>query len=766
MSKIKKLTVMVLSLFMLMTLGVINVSAEDDKPTANEITITSQGSVVYTGQPVTIFKLSKPSNYSCGGSTKECLYYLSNNPNKVSDSKINDLVNSFVSFSGENAEVKATIAGKYYVHIVQKLNWTDTYGDKKVNYYELRVSSTYAEIKAVYPATVTIGDIPSYTGTKDNVPYYVVGTTSSDITLPFSVTASSNYNSDGAETQTNVETKWKDAAIKLNGSDYGAPATDALAFSTSDGKLTIPSNLASGVYTVTLTAETNNSSYTVAEGSSNTKTITIVKTSDYNIYLNGGNITGGTNSITYGKTKSEIINGISKITAVANNTEYDVWSSHSAITSKSDDKVYKYSDNAFSDADEGLLIKDNNPYKVETTITHTYKDTSTFSYTVSDEFNIIEKAVDADVSAITGLIYNGGKQDLVNVSNKNPDNVSLKYKVVKLNNSSTIIDNADISKDTYDGISVADGESSDAKVKDAGKYLVYYRVVHDENNNNYKDSYGVVNAQIDKKVVTITGFENKELVYDGQSHENYLEANVVASGYCGDDTYEIKYNELPGSKTSAIPYKTVGKTETFLYVGSNYKLIILGHNADGLYRTLTITPASAKAMTNTGSNTSSVVYYKNNKGTAKLISNGVYTPSDDLSTSLDFKGLEIKVGEQWQTVDASNYTVESGSTIVTLSENYLQSNDTNGKAKFEVGKTYQFRMLYGANYQQTEDGGVIFTLKIENYVAPSSSTKTYSAKDKNKDGVISCVEEMNSANWIWSESKQACVYKVTNTSAE
>ena len=759
MRKIKKLTIMVLSLFTLMTFGVINVSAETIPNT--EITIESQNSVIYTGQPVTVFKLSKSSSYSCGGSNKKCLYYLSNSSNKASN--VNDLVNSFIEFSGTSTDAKATNVGKYYVHIVQKLNWTDSYNNPQVTYTELGVSSTYAEIKAVYPATVTIGDIPSYTGTKDNVPYYVVGTTTSDITLPFSVTASSNYSSDGAETQTSVDTKWKDATIKLNGSDYSAPATDALTFNTSNGNLTIPSNLASGVYTVTLTAETNNSSYTVAEGSSNTKTITIVKTSDYNIYLDGGNITGGTNSITYGKTKTNIINGINKITAMANNTEYDVWSSSSTITSKGAVKVYK---NISSEADEGLLIKGNNPYKVEATITHTYKDTNTFSYTVSDEFNIIEKAVDADVSAISGLIYNGGEQDLVNVSNKNPDNVSLKYKVVKLNGSSTITDNADISKDTYEDISVADGESSDSKVKDAGKYLVYYHVVHDESNNNYKDSYGVVNAQIDKKVVTITGFENKELVYDGKSHENYLEANVVADGYCGTDTYEIKHNELPGSKTSAIAYKTVGKTETFLYVGSNYKLIILGQNADGLYRTLTITPASAKAMTNTGSSTSSVVYYKNNKGTAKLISNGVYTPSDDLSQSLDFRGLEIKVGEQWQTVDASNYTVESGSTIVTLSENYLQSKGDNGKANFEVGKSYQFRMLYGANYQQTEDGGVIFTLKIENYVAPSSSTKSYDAKDKNKDGVISCEEEMNSANWIWSESKQACVYKVINTSAE
>ena len=48
----------------------------------------------------------------------------------------------------------------------------------------------------------------------------------------------------------------------------------------------------------------------------------------------------------------------------------------------------------------------------------------------------------------------------------------------------------------------------------------------------------------------------------------------------------------------------------------------------------------------------------------------------------------------------------------------------------------------------------------------NTSTKSYDAKDKNKDGVVSCEEEMNSANWIWSTTKNACVYKVTNTSAK
>ena len=48
----------------------------------------------------------------------------------------------------------------------------------------------------------------------------------------------------------------------------------------------------------------------------------------------------------------------------------------------------------------------------------------------------------------------------------------------------------------------------------------------------------------------------------------------------------------------------------------------------------------------------------------------------------------------------------------------------------------------------------------------TSSTKPAGAKDTNGDGVISCDEEMGSKNWIWSETKKACVYKVSNTSVK
>lgn len=53
-------------------------------------------------------------------------------------------------------------------------------------------------------------------------------------------------------------------------------------------------------------------------------------------------------------------------------------------------------------------------------------------------------------------------------------------------------------------------------------------------------------------------------------------------------------------------------------------------------------------------------------------------------------------------------------------------------------------------------------------VTPTSNVadKKAGPKDLNSDGIITCDEEMGSNNWIWSETKGACVYKVSNTSVK
>lgn len=53
------------------------------------------------------------------------------------------------------------------------------------------------------------------------------------------------------------------------------------------------------------------------------------------------------------------------------------------------------------------------------------------------------------------------------------------------------------------------------------------------------------------------------------------------------------------------------------------------------------------------------------------------------------------------------------------------------------------------------------------YIDKANTTPSHKAgdKDTNEDGIVDCVEE-NGKGWVWSQSKNACVYSVTNTSAK
>ncbi len=80
-------------------------------------------------------------------------------------------------------------------------------------------------------------------------------------------------------------------------------------------------------------------------------------------------------------------------------------------------------------------------------------------------------------------------------------------------------------------------------------------------------------------------------------------------------------------------------------------------------------------------------------------------------------------------------------------------------------KTDRFSTYVVVGYRQT--GGATPTPTPTPTAKPSvSNTSKAGPKDLNSDGIITCDEEMGSANWIWSESKKACVYKVSNTSVK
>ena len=72
------------------------------------------------------------------------------------------------------------------------------------------------------------------------------------------------------------------------------------------------------------------------------------------------------------------------------------------------------------------------------------------------------------------------------------------------------------------------------------------------------------------------------------------------------------------------------------------------------------------------------------------------------------------------------------------------------------------------NVNENQDN-VLFCKIFEPLSEPVSEDvpiKSYDSKDANQDGVVDCSEEMNSKDWIWSNTKGACVYKVSNTSVK
>ena len=81
-------------------------------------------------------------------------------------------------------------------------------------------------------------------------------------------------------------------------------------------------------------------------------------------------------------------------------------------------------------------------------------------------------------------------------------------------------------------------------------------------------------------------------------------------------------------------------------------------------------------------------------------------------------------------------------------------------------KTDRFSTYVVVGYRQT--GGAPTPTPTPTPTAKPSVSNTSKAgpKDLNADGIITCDEEMGSTNWIWSESKGACVYKVSNTSVK
>lgn len=143
----------------------------------------------------------------------------------------------------------------------------------------------------------------------------------------------------------------------------------------------------------------------------------------------------------------------------------------------------------------------------------------------------------------------------------------------------------------------------------------------------------------------------------------------------------------------------------------------------------------------------------------------VYETSVPVSISIPKETIDsIKVNSDEELVVVSKHTDASGEVSYETYE--IENNEI---------KVSEFSDFYFATRKKettNNNGGTSSSTTTTNTSTPKEETKTtadtkvYDAKDKNHDGVVTCDEEMNNKNWLWNNTKKACVYRVTNTSVK
>ena len=318
----------------------------------------------------------------------------------------------------------------------------------------------------------------------------------------------------------------------------------------------------------------------------------------------------------------------------------------------------------------------------------------------------------------------------------------------------------------YAGVYNDSIDAEDKKMMDEGIDVYEYLIIDNENISedvskafkSYADKNGYVLDEIfNFKTMknSLYGYLNsplsgREVTTLGQDAEFILpiRSDIVNTNSSIERIYEVLYIDNNEIKTvnvfSDMPY--IDKDE---FINGTYSFSFNNKQAAGTYDLVykdTKKTEDAPDIID-GTNLSVIA---GDKKDLSFTSNASYS---------DFK--EVKI--DGATLDNKNYSVKSGSTIVTLFANYVSTLSVGEHEISIVSTNGTATTKFTVKKKETSPTPTPSTNsdKDETVVA----TKSYSAKDKNHDGVVTCDEEMNSANWIWSESKKACVYKVANTSA-
>ena len=159
-------------------------------------------------------------------------------------------------------------------------------------------------------------------------------------------------------------------------------------------------------------------------------------------------------------------------------------------------------------------------------------------------------------------------------------------------------------------------------------------------------------------------------------------------------------------------------------------------------------------------------YISINDDTVKGLSSGVYYVRYKESTNYYASNESMVIvnnSSNLLSISIPSEQIGYELSVSNSSVEYNGSSELSFKLKDDYFKNNQFVIkINGNNIELDEnDKYTIKNIKDNLVITVESIVK---ADVNNDTKVITCEEAMNSKNWIWSESKKACVYKVSNTS--
>ncbi len=742
----RKIFTVLLSILMITTLGFTNVSA--DTTTWDEYV----SSVALAHKDITSFEWDDNNHdvfnvtmrdfgTTCGDSSSSICYYLmTTTPKKslpTSASDWNQITGAqFTVSTGKDI-------GTYTLYIGKLVDSTIT----NIASYETTASVTKR------PKPKLIINRPTYTSSN----YYIVGG-DDDIVLPFSITCKSEK----YDTDVNVNCSIAGDNISID----------------NNGLLTISGSLKSGLRSYNMTVISNDEHY---EDTWNTIRFTIVKGTDFTVDFKSDIIAESKNKgIKYGTTAKALADNIGSIYTIQKDSSWHdqtctVWSSDGGNTTELSIKVQELNDEGkYIDVAENTVLEPSTSgdkkYNLTITVKQNYTSGETsgfYKYTINyDNFYIADKsASSATVEANDNLQYNGEDQVLATVTSSVPDNATITYKVSQSKYSGT-------EKEAYESCKAT--EVSSPKAKLPGTYYVYYHVTADY----YDDSYGMVKCAINKKKLTINS-DTLKITYDGENHKedfsNYIKNNLngCASGESEGTCYFVDY------KKDKNKYINSGKYPATITAGDNYEI-----DGEKIDVKLKINKAKIKVK-----KIGDVIYNGNSQEIIPVVKSG--------KTTLSTKDYKVTYSKDTTNVGTVTVTVEGkGNYKGTVTRTYNITPASLSITTNSASKTYDGKPLTASGSikgivnnekitltltgSQTEVGSSKNTYTLEykdgakesNYTVKEEKigTLTVASAKKDDDGgssskVVTC-EEANGKGWTWSETKKACVYKVSNTSAK